>query len=184
MNETLQTIAARYSCRNYTGASLSKEQLQTIALAAVQSPSANNQQNWRVIVVTNTALIDEMENAGQKAFSLLSKEYYEKFKAQGGSIFYHAPSVFIIAVDSKQPSAMLDAGIVAENIALAASSLALGNVICGMARFPFDSDISADLKKRLGFPEGFDFAIAVLAGVSAEPGKPHEPDTEKISFID
>jgi hypothetical protein len=53
-----------------------------------------------------------------------------------------------------------------------------------MARFPFDSDISADLKKRLGFPEGFDFAIAVLTGFNAaEPGKPHEADLGKISWI-
>lgn len=184
MNETLRTIAARYSCRNFTGAVPSKEQLQTIALAAVQSPSANNQQNWRVIVVTNSALIDEMENAGQKEFSRIGKEYYEQFKARGGSLFYHAPSAFIIAVDPKLPGAMLDAGIVAENIALAASSLGLGNVICGMARFPFDSDISADLKRRLVFPEGFDFAIAVLVGVSAGPGKPHEADAGKISWID
>jgi hypothetical protein len=91
--------------------------------------------------------------------------------------------VFIIAVDPKLPSAMLDAGIVSENIALAASSLSLGNVICGMARFPFDSDKAADFKNRLGFPEGFDFAIAVLVGPTDKQGKPHEADTGKISWI-
>jgi nitroreductase len=183
MNETLKTISSRYSCRNYTGELPSREQLEAIALAAVQSPSANNMQNWRIIVVTNAALIEEMEKIGQKEFSRLSPERYEQFMARGGSLFYHAPCMFIIAMDAKIPTT-LDAGITAENIALAASSLGLGNVICGMARFPFDSDMSADFKKRLGFPDGFEFAIAVLVGVSSAPGKPHEADTGKISWLE
>ena len=44
MNETLQTIKKRYSCRSYDGRLPEKEKLEAIALAAVQSPSAVNRQ--------------------------------------------------------------------------------------------------------------------------------------------
>ena len=35
MNETLQTIRKRYSCRSYTGEAISKEEMEAVAMAAV-----------------------------------------------------------------------------------------------------------------------------------------------------
>ena len=63
MNETLQTIKNRYSCRSYTGEAITKEEMDAIALAAVQSPSGMNQQPWKIVVVRDKALIEEMDGA-------------------------------------------------------------------------------------------------------------------------
>jgi len=57
MNETLSTIAKRYSCRAYDGRLPDKGTLETIALSAVQSPSGMNRQPWRIVVVTDKTLI-------------------------------------------------------------------------------------------------------------------------------
>ena len=46
MNETIKTIAQRYSCRAYDGKLPEKSKLEAIALAAVQSPSGMNRQPW------------------------------------------------------------------------------------------------------------------------------------------
>jgi len=38
-------------------------------------------------------------------------------------------------------------------------------------------------KNRIGFPEGYEFGLAVLVGYAAGEGKPHEPDMDKLRFM-
>ena len=182
MNETLQTIKNRYSCRSYTGVPLEKEQAEAIALAAVQSPSAMNRQPWKILVLQNKELIDEMDAILMEHLSKQEdKSAYERMMGRGGKVFYNAPCMFIIA---KKEGTDLDCGIVSENIALAASALGLGNVICGMAGFVFGTEKGAAIKTKV-IPEGYDFGVAVLVGHAADnAGTPHEPDMEKIIYLD
>jgi hypothetical protein len=64
------------------------------------------------------------------------------------------------------------------------TSLAIDNLICGLAAFAFAGVKGAQFKKRLGFPEGYEIGMAVLLGYAANPGgQPHELDLSKISFI-
>lgn len=181
MNEVLQIIQKRYSCRNFEERGVEQEKLEAIALAAVQSPSAMNQQPWEIIVIKNRELIDEMDSA---VMAMLSKQddrsMYERIMSRGGKLFYNAPSMFIVA---KKDNKDLDCGIVTENIALAASSLGLGNVICGMMRLVFQSEKSEYFKEKL-FPNGYEFGMSVLVGYAREEGIPHQIDTSKITYID
>lgn len=181
MNETLQTIKNRFSCRSYTGAAIEKEKVEAIALAAVQSPSGMNRQPWKILVLQNKALIEEMDDA---LMEFLSKQEdtsaYERMMSRGGNVFYNAPCAFIIA---KQEGMDLDCGIVSENIALAASSLGLGNVICGMMGMAFMTEKGVQFKEKL-IPEGYEFGVAVLVGYAAAEGTPHEVDMEKIVYLD
>lgn len=176
----LNTIANRYSCREYTGEMVEQDKIEAIALAAVQSPSAMNMQPWKIVVVKDKALIDEMNDA---VMDMLSKQedkaMYDRMMARGGKIFYNAPCMYIIA---KKDNADLDCGIVTENIALAASALGLGNVICGLARLIFDTEKGEEYKKKL-IPEGYEFGMSVLVGFATGEGKPHEADMSKISYI-
>lgn len=181
MNETIRTIAARYSCRSYTGESVEKEKVEAIALAAVQSPSGMNMQPWQIVVVQDKALIEEMDDA---LMSLLAaqedKSAYERMMSRGGKVFYNAPCMYVIA---KKPGSDLDCGIVSENIALAASSLGLGNVICGMAGMTFATAKGNEFKAKI-IPEGYEFGVAVLVGYATNPeGTPHAADMGKITYI-
>lgn len=181
MNETLKTIATRYSCRSYTGEALDIKDLEAIALAAVQSPSAMNRQPWQIIVISDKALLDEMDAAVMEFLAgQEDKSSYERIMSRGGKLFYNAPCMYLIAI---QPGKDLDCGIVSENIALAASSLGLGNVICGMAGMIFGTKRGAEYKEKL-IPEGYEFGVAVLVGKSAVgAAAPHTPDLSKIKFI-
>ena len=181
MNEVLNVIKNRYSCRSYTGERLPQEYVEAMAMAAVQSPSAMNQQPWEIIVVQDKALIDEMNDSLMDFLSKQEdKSAYERMMSRGGKVFYNAPCVYVIA---KKEGTDLDSGIVAENIALAASSLGLGNVICGMMRMVFQAENGEKYKKLL-IPEGYEFGMSVLVGYATENnGVPHEPDTSKISYI-
>ena len=64
MNETLKVIAERYSCRDFKDEMPTDEILQAIAQAAIQAPSGMNRQAWRVIIVKNKELMNDMESEG------------------------------------------------------------------------------------------------------------------------
>lgn len=182
MNETLQTIKNRYSCRSFTGEAIEKEKVEAIASAAVQSPSGLNHQPWKIIVLQNKSMIDEMDAALMKKLAAQEDHSaYDRMMSRGGKVFYNAPCMYVIA---KLPGKDMDCGIVSENMALAASSLGLGNVICGMAGMLINDEIGAAYKEKL-IPEGYEFGVALLAGYPTNPnGTPHEPDMSKIIYVD
>jgi len=183
MNETLEVIARRYSCRAYESRLPDKSMLDAIAAAAVQAPSGMNRQPWQINIITNKSFIEEMDAEGMRILSEAGdKSAYDRFMQRGGKLYYNAPCMFLILKKSGAGDA--DIGIVSENIALAASALRLGNVICGMANIPFNGANGERLKKRAGFSEGWEFGMAVLVGYAAKTGAPHEPDMSKIRFID
>jgi nitroreductase len=184
MNEILKTIMERYSCRDFTGEPLVSAQVKALAEAALASPSGMNRQPWHIIVITDKKLIDEIDAEGMKILSAADdKSGYERIMSRGGKLFYNAPCMIIAATSKSNPSAM-DCGILSENIALAAHSLGLGNVICGMAGIPFSGPKGDDFKKRLKFPDGYDFGIAVLAGTAKSTKEPHELDMTKVTYIE
>ncbi|HHU71170.1 MAG TPA: nitroreductase family protein [Clostridiales bacterium] len=182
MNETLQTISRRFSCRDYEGRLPEREKLEAIALAAVQSPSAMNRQPWQVLVITNKSLIEEMDAEGMRILAEAEdKSTYERFMERGGTLFYNAPCMYLIL---KKPGTDLDTGIVSENISLAASSLGLDNVICGMAAIPFNGSKGDEFKKKVGISDGWEFGMAVLVGYGKTKKDPHTPDISKIRYIE
>ena len=182
MNETLLTIKNRYSCRSFTGEAIEKEKIEAIALAGVQSPSGLNHQPWKITVLQKKEMIDEMDAAlMEKLASQEDRSAYDRMMGRGGKVFYNAPCMYVIA---KLPGKDMDCGIVSENMALAASSLDLGNVICGMAGVLINDEIGAKYKEML-IPEGYEFGVALLVGYPTVPnGTPHEPDTSKIIYIE
>ncbi len=184
MNETLKVIANRYSCRDFTEEMPSDEILQKIAEAAVQAPSGINRQAWRVIVVKNKELIHDLETEGLSYLaSLEDQSTYQRIMERGGRLFYGAPCMIVVPISS-EPEAQLDCGILCQNIALAATSLGLGNVICGLTRTAFEYNHQCEeFSRRLGFPEGYVFGCSVLLGYAKTTKAPHDPDLNKISFI-
>ena len=91
MNETLKTIQTRYSCRSFNDVPIEKEKVDAIALAGVQSPSGLNLQPWKIIVLQNKKMIDEMDKTlMNKLASLEDTSIYERMMNRGGNVFYNA----------------------------------------------------------------------------------------------
>jgi len=186
--DTIKAIHERYSCRAFSDKMPADCDLKTIAEAAIASPSGMNRQLWRVIVVKNRELIDELEAEGMKNLAAFSdKSAYDRIMSRGGKVYYNSPCMIVVPVAKAEPAGaeLFDCGIVSENIALAAASLGVDSLICGLAAFSFAGDKDEYFKKRLGFPEGYEIGIAVLLGYAESPGgKPHELDTSKISWVE
>jgi len=185
--ETIQTMLARYSCRAYADKMPSDEALRAIAEAAVASPSAVNQQNWRVVVVKNKELIADMEAEGMKFLaSQNDKRAYDRIMSRGGKMLYNTPCMVIVPINKSfsETYSLIDLGIIVENVALAAASLGIDSVICGMISNCFAGARAEEFKQRLGIPEGYEIGLAVLLGYAEKQGQPHEPDYSKISFVE
>ena len=185
---TIEAIRTRYSCRAFTDRMPFDEDLQIIAEAAVAAPSGMNRQLWRVIIVKNKELLEDLETEGMKNLAASSnKLMYDRIMSRGGKLYYNAPCMIVvpIAKAEKAGAELFDCGIVAENIALAATSLGIDNLICGLAAFSFAGEKRAEFMRRLEFPDGYEIGIAVLLGYAVNPdGEPHEPDLSKIWIID
>lgn len=182
MNDVLKTIAKRYSCRAFNGVMPDDETLQAIAKAAVAAPSGTNRQPWRVIISKDTALIKEIDDEGMSILKANpDQSAYERMMGRGGKMLYNAPCMMVVVIEPDD-RAVMDCGIVAENISLAATSLGVDNVICGMIGMPLSGPKGDDFKKRLCFPDGFVFGISILLGYAEKTAAPHEPDLGKIIF--
>lgn len=186
MNQTLQSIKKRYSCRSFTGVIPEDEKIQAIVQAAIQSPSARNKSPWQIIVVRNKELINEMEAEGTRMLGVIPeyKSFYDMLQERGSKLYYNAPCMIIIPKDKNNSYSSLDCGIVSQTIAVAAQSLGIASCICGFAEAAFSGERGAYFKERLNFPEGYEFGIAVLLGNAEVVKDPHETQQEKITFID
>jgi len=186
MNETLKVIAERYSCRDFKDEMPQYEILQAIAEAAIQAPSGMNRQAWRVIVVKNKELINDMESEGMSYLaSMEDKTSYNRIMDRGGRLFYGAPCMIVVPIDPAQYApALIDCGILCQNITLSATSLGIANIICGFTGLAFASGIRAEeFSERLGFPAGYAFGCSVLLGYANTTKPPHVPDKDKIKFV-
>ena len=185
---TIETIKSRYSCRAFSDKMPPDKHLQIIAEAAVASPSGVNRQLWRIIIVKNKELIADLEAEGMKNLAAFPDTgMYDRIMSRGGKMYYNAPCMIVVPIAKAEPAGaeLFDCGIVVENIALAATSLGIDNLICGLAAFSFAGKRDAEFKERLGFPEGYEIGIAALLGYAANPGgKPHEPDLSKITIVE
>ncbi len=184
-NETLQVISARRSHRSYAPTPLTKDQIDALLRAAMESPSAVNRQPWHFTVVRNQQLLDEINRA---VWDQMMKRHPDKrsprFADSNFHVFYHAPTVIFISGMPDNHYTPIDGGIAVENIALAAESMGLGSVILGMPGEAFRHEKAEDFRKALQFPEGWDFVIAIAVGVPADTKDPHPAAEGRISFVD
>ncbi|MDR2957752.1 MAG: nitroreductase family protein [Coriobacteriales bacterium] len=184
MNETLKTIAERYTCRSFTGTPVKREELEAITLAGAQAPTAANSQRFRIIVIDNKDYIDELDARMIAIFESQNPGAMDRIRDRGGKALYNASAMIFLAVEHSGPwSADLDGGIVIQNMVLAAHSLEVGSCINAMCRVLFEGEAGAEFKKQLQFPDGFDFCCGILFGYPTDFGRPHAPATDKIIWL-
>jgi len=182
VNEVLKTIKERYSCRDFSPAPLTKEQIGVLVEAALAAPSGLNRQPWHIIVITDKALLEEYDAEAMEILKQQGQEAYERMMSRGGKMFYNAPCMIFIAKDSTDYS-KVDSAIVSQNVALAAQSMGLGNVICGMARIPLTGPNADAWAKRLQIPDDYEFGMSVCVGMAQSGKAPHELDYNKVTYV-
>lgn len=187
-NETLRLIDERRSIRKFTAEPLTEVQITILTQAALASPSAINGQPWRFHFITNQEVISIVNDAALMKFDDDGNQavFDRLAERKTRSIFYGAPLLVIITVtnDDKTGYAMIDAGIAAENIVIAAQSIGLGSCIIGMADAAFFSTAQATVRSAIQMADDHVFAISIAIGHPAMSKVPHKVLPDRLIRID
>lgn len=181
-NIVLNTLLNRRAIRAYSPEKLTDAEISAILDAALISPSAVNRQPWHISAVSDFDTILSIEKDVVDYFKANgSEDLIQRIESRNNKIFYNAPFVCFISVDS--PANMIDVGIMAQSIAIAAKGLGLDSVILGLPAVAFGETYGGKWENALDFPEGYSFGIAVAVGHGDMPGREREQDYSKVSYI-
>ncbi|MGK0467471.1 nitroreductase family protein [Clostridium sp.] len=155
----MEAIFKRRSIRTYEDKPVAKEKIEKLLKAAMQAPSAANQQPWEFIVVEDKDKLKNLSNASP----------YSKMVANS--------AVTIVLLSRTEgvvfpPCIPQDMGAAAENLLLEAVHLELGAVWIGIAPVQERMDY---IKDMFGLPEGIEPFALIPVGY---------PDNQKNEFID
>ena len=120
MEKGIDEIFKRYSCRNFEDKKVEKANIDLILKAAMQAPSAGNQQPWEFIVVDNKELLEKLSKTSP--YALPAKNANCAIVLLGNNKFCKYPE----NID-------MDLSACAQNILLQATKLGLGTVWLGIA---------------------------------------------------
>lgn len=171
MNEVLNAIAKRSSTRAYTEQKLTKEELSSLVAAGLQAPTSNNEQEIHITVLDGSnPILAEIEEEKNKTMGLYNPQ---------NNFYCGAPTVLILSGAANFYWSKVDAGVAAENIAIAAESMGLGSLIVGCIKDAMFGEKKAHFADALKFPEGYEFEISIALGHKAFEKEQHEYSVEK-----
>ncbi len=152
--ETLQAIKTRRSIRQYTDTPVAESDITTILQAAMQAPSAHNEQPRHFVVINDKALLAEIARIHQYA-----------------NMVTHCSVAILVCSEQDIDYRVQDCSIAAENILLAAHDRGLGAVYVGL--YPRAERIDA-IKRLLVMPEQIQPLCIIPIGHPAEHPAPED----------
>jgi nitroreductase len=179
--ELFEAIRTRRSIRKYLDKPVEEEKLQAVLEAVRLSPSWANMQCWRLIVVT-----DKEVRAKISDLSYVESYFSPKgYKANPSKkALAEAPVLIVLCAEPAQSGSLwgqsyylVDAGIAAENLMLAARGEGLGSVFVGV----YDE---VKVKGVLGIPQNVRVVGLFPLGYPADEAKsgPPRKPIEEICF--
>ena len=165
MNE----IFSRVSIRKFTNQQVEREKIVTMLRAAMQAPSAHNQQPWEFYVVSDKDMLEKLSHISK--YSMCIK---------------NAPVAIVSAyrTDPALPSPTffhVDMSIAMENLWLEAVHLGLGGVWIGTAP---NEEIMRAVEEIVGIPEGQRaFAVFPFGYAAQEKEQQDRFDSGRIHWL-
>ena len=168
-----ELVKNRQSVRSYLSTPVEREKILTCLESTRLSPSANNAQPWRFIIVDDATLKNEVADA-------ISSLGMNKFAKQ-------APVIVVVVLESrdlvstvagsyqKKDYSSLDLGIAVHQFCLQATDLGLGSCIIGWFN-------EKRIKELLNIPKGKRVTLVLTLGYSDAPIREKQRKTlEEIS---
>lgn len=156
--ETLEAILTRRSIREYTSQAVPDELVQELLTAAMQAPSAGNQQPWHFILVTDRIQLDALADV-----------------LPYGKMLHTAPLGIVVCADLDLEKYsgywVQDCSNATMNLLLAAHDRGLGAVWTGV--YPVEDRV-ANLKQILCLPQSVIPLNVIPVGYPASTPEPTE----------
>ncbi len=154
--DALEAIFTRRSIRKFQPQPVAEEIIHKLLAAAMQAPSARNQQPWQFVVIDDRATLDAipafMPNASMVA------------RAQQAILVCGD-----LSLEKSEGYWVVDCAAAVENMLLAAHALNLGAVWCGV--YPRQERME-NLRKLIGLPDNVVAHSLVVIGHAAEQVPP------------
>lgn len=183
-NQVVECIMSRRSIRAYKPEQIKDEELKTILECAINAPSARNSQPWEVRVMQNKEAIDNLNNEVIADMIEKRPEAKERFADENASVFFHAPTLLVVAYDTTQYWGQSDCGMLVQNILLAAESMNIGSCAVGCCRDYINSPKAADFVKSLNLPENYVVYLTVTLGYKDENPDAKPRDDKKVAYME
>lgn len=174
MNETLQVLEKRRSCRNFKPDMITEEELQAVLRAGTYAPTGMGKQSPIIIAVTSKEMRDRIAEENRKIGGW----------EEGFDPFYGAPVILIVLADKNIRTYQYDGSLVMGNLMNAAASLGLGSIWIHRAKEEFASDFGKGILKELGIQGDYEGIGHCALGYAAQPpAKPADRKPDYVYFI-
>ena len=161
----MQNILTRRSIRKFKSNHVTDEMIDQILKAAMAAPSAANKQTWEFIIVKDRKVLDSIPDV--HPYSKMSQE---------------APVAILVCGNTQRSDErgfwVQDCAAASQNILLAANSLGLGSVWCGV--YPVE-DLVKSFREKFELPDHIYPVSFIPIGFPAEEKRPsNRYDENKI----
>ena len=167
MNETLQTLKTRRSCRSFKPDMVEEDKLSAIIEAGTYAANGRGMQSPIIIAVTNKELRDQIAEENRKIGGW----------QEGFDPFYGAPVILIVLADKAIGTYQYDGSLVMGNLMNAAASVGVDSIWIHRAKEEFESEFGKQLLNRLGITgdyEGIGHCALGYAKQSLSEAKPRK----------
>ena len=164
MNEVIQCLVERRSCKKYLPKQVDEAALQEILLAGTYAPSGRNRQAAKILVLQKPEDIAAVERLNAAVLG-----------NPDGRPFYGAPTVLVVLADPEVNTAVEDGSLVMGNLMNAAHSLGVASCWIHRAREVFDSEEGRALLRKWGVTGEYIGVGHCLLGYADGPEKPASP---------
>ncbi|MCL2494146.1 MAG: nitroreductase family protein [Oscillospiraceae bacterium] len=174
----IDAILARQTIREYRPEQISSDQLETLMLAALRAPSGRNTQPIHARFCQNGAMLKEMQIDFK---NIVGWDTPVHTRSDTNPFYHRAPTFAFLFAEG---DSRMEAGLMAENLCVAARGLGLATVLVGSVGPLFSDDIAGPKwKKTLQIPEDWLFMVGVGIGHPDEAPEMKPRNEEQFMVI-
>lgn len=177
-NETIRTIMARRSIRQYHALPVARDTMMQIMTCGINAANGQNKQSWEVRIVDNPTTMQQIQDLMVTGNPNLQADMVR-------GCMRGAPVMVFIARDLGYDFSAYDCGLLAGNMMLAAQSLGVGSICLGSpVRFINQADNSAEILAMLNLSENYELCLCVGFGYANESPAAKPRDINKVQYVE
>lgn len=158
MNETINNLITRRSCRKYTSQQIKEEELNAILEAGTYAPTGMGKQSPLIVVVQDKETIQQISKLNAQVAGM------------NADPFYGAPTLLIVFADKEVPTYLYDGALVMGNLMNAAHAVGVDSCYIFRAKQVFETAEGKELLKKWNIPEKYEGIGNCILGYGEKEG--------------